>query len=80
MVHHLLESVARAAALAPGQVERADVHGKGVLATAIIHAFIYEQIEFIQLGRHFDNMAAPLQAEGLPIICGDVPPISVPTT
>ena len=60
--------------------ERADLHGKGALATAIIHAFIYEQIEFSQLGRHFDDMAAPLQAEGLPIICGDVPPISVPTT
>jgi len=79
MVRHLLESIARAAALAPEQVERAALSGKRALATSVIDAFLYAQIKFILLGYTFDNLAAPIQAEGLPIICGDVPPISVPS-
>ncbi len=78
MVHHLLSSVARGAALAPGQIVRAEAHSKGPLAKKVIDTFLWEQIELLSLARKIDQLAAPLQAEGLSIICGDVPPISHP--
>ena len=74
MLRHLLESLVRAANLAPGHVEQALALG---LASPedISKNLILALLVGLEDGALLDAQAAPLQAEGLPIICQDVPEI-----
>ena len=76
MTRHLLESTLRAANLAPvheAAARRARVGWLG--PRAISWDFIQVQLEALALGLTLDRLAAPLQAQGLPIRCADLPPI-----
>jgi hypothetical protein len=72
MFRHLLESIRRAAQLAPIHDAAALVIG---LDSTLELSWYFIQIQVV--GFHFaaniDRLAAPLQAEGLPIVCQDVP-------
>jgi hypothetical protein len=74
MVRHLLESIVRAANLAPIHVADAAALGLDSPA-AISRDFIALQITSLALATGIDEDAAPIQAQGVPIICQDVPPI-----
>lgn len=77
MSRHILESIARAAALAPRYVE--DARSLGMKSPAgISRQFIDLQLFYLKEAAELDAMAAPIQASGVPILCQDVPPIPVP--
>jgi hypothetical protein len=78
MARHLLESIARAAALAPHHLRQAEQKNLKARARQIIDTFIRLQIEALAFGKTLDEKAAPLQAEGAPLLCNDVPVIEVP--
>jgi hypothetical protein len=77
LTRHFLESIARAAALAPKQnaLARAKL---GVPSLEISRQFILSHLAVLKIARQIDAMAAPLQSAGVPIVCQDVPPIPVP--
>jgi hypothetical protein len=74
MVRHILESILRAANLAPLHVREAELLGMDSPA-AISRDFIAAQIATIPAAAGIDEDAAPIQARGIPIVCQDVPPI-----
>ena len=78
MARHLTESIARAALLAEGHIQKAHEVGKGWMAQGIINNYIHMQIAAFSVAGRLDAEAMPLQAEGLGIICDDVPPIPLP--
>ncbi len=77
MVRHLLESLARVTALAPG-------HERKALALAlpspksISEDLVKTHIDGIGISIRLDSTASSLQSRGLPIICRDVPPVPIP--
>jgi len=74
MLRHLLDSTLRAANLAP--VHETEAAGLGLASPhALSRDFVLAQLGGIALATGVDDDAAPLQAEGIPIICNDVPPI-----
>lgn len=79
MLRHLLESIARGAAQAPQQIAKSEAVGEGWRARKLINTYLALQIELITTGRMLDQQAAPLQAEGINIICNDVPKIEIPS-
>ena len=78
MARHLTESIGRAALLAEGHIQKAHELGKGWMARGIINNYIRMQIAALTTAGRLDSDAMPLQAEGLGIICDDVPPIPLP--
>lgn len=77
MTRHLLESIARAAALAPVHRQKALQAGLPDSSQLSLD-LIASQIRGLSGCARLDNLAAPLQSEGLPIICADVPAIEIP--
>jgi hypothetical protein len=75
MTRHLLESIRRAATLAPGQSARAQAAGLSSQAESLAWSFIDLQSSDLTTAKWLDEAAAPFQAEGVGIICRDVPPI-----
>lgn len=76
MVRHFLESIRRAATLAPRHARRSARQGLSPDdALGISWAFIDLHIAFLTQAHELDRRAAPLQRQGIPIICDDVPPI-----
>lgn len=76
MTRHLLESVRRAAGLAPRHEAAARAAGFRFRSPArISRSFVVLQIEALPLGVALDREAAPLQARGIPILCADLPPV-----
>lgn len=76
MVRHFLESIRRAAALAPGHARRAVIRGLDPKpALAITRGVVELHLAFLGAAHRLDALALPLQRDGVPIICGDVPPI-----
>lgn len=76
MVRHLLESVRLAAALAPVHARAVSERGfDPEVSYSLSRHFMELQLAFLESARRLDEQAAPLQAEGVPIICRDVPPI-----
>jgi hypothetical protein len=74
MVKHVLDSVARIATLAPEHVTRA--RAMGLRSTASLsRSMISSHFIVLKSSGELDDLAAPLQASGLPILCQDVPPI-----
>ncbi len=75
MTRHLIESVARAAKLAPIHAEQAEKLGMAS-PEKISRTYIELQLMALQLTLTLDGRAVPYQAHGAPIICQDVPPIN----
>ena len=78
MLRHLTESIRRAAVLAPHHIQAAEAIDRGWLARFIIASYIKLQIVGLMPGDGLDRDAAPLQAQGIGIVCDDVPPIGLP--
>lgn len=77
MLRHILESIRRMAALTPRYEEQAKQKIKispAFLSRTILNA----HIRLLNAAADIDKLAAPLQAQGLPIVCQDVPPIPWP--
>jgi hypothetical protein len=79
MARHMVESVRRAASRAPGQLHQARLLDFSRPRTrrleAVINALVGFQIDALEEVALIDEPAAPLQAEGVPMVCGDVPTI-----
>jgi hypothetical protein len=74
LTRHLVESVARAARLALVHDDRA--LGLGLPSSlSVSERFIRLQLLSLPAFAAIDREAIPLQAEGIPILCSDVPPI-----
>ncbi len=74
MTRHLLESVGRIAKLAPRHIKKAKTLGlksPAHLSDSMISAHLLMLPESVAL----DTLAAPIQAQGIQILCQDVPPI-----
>lgn len=75
MVRHLLESLLRVSNLATVHLKRAAE--LGLEPTADLSLLLIQLHEAtLSSAAELDTLAAPLQAEGLPILCQDVPPIA----
>ena len=74
MTRHLLESALRIANGA--QRYAADAEARGVASPArLSRALLSMHLATLGEASRLDRRAAPLQAEGIPIVCQDVPPI-----
>lgn len=75
MLRHTLESLLRASNLA--RVHARDAERLGLESPeALSRDLILTHIAALGLSTWLDNIAAPIQATGVPIICQDVPPIA----
>lgn len=74
MTRHLLESMLRISNLAP--LHARDAAARGMPSPERLSRTLLD-LHLTTLGEaaRLDRMAAPLQAEGVPIVCRDVPPI-----
>jgi hypothetical protein len=72
MTRHVLESLRRIANFAPVQAARAAELGLGS-TTAISDQLVVLHLLALEQGPGLDEVAAPLQAQGVPILCQDVP-------
>lgn len=74
MTRHVLESVARAALLAPRHAEAARAQG---LESPEKVSWLFIRLQLFSLADavRLDEQAYPIQKQGIPILCGDVPPI-----
>jgi hypothetical protein len=77
MVHHLLESLARTAALAPLHERAAETAGLPS-PVPLSELLIRMHLAILHESAGLDRDAAPRQAQGVPIICRDVPPVPHP--
>lgn len=77
MVKHVLESLARTARLAPTHEAQAKALGLPS-PRHLSDLFIWAQLQTLYDSADLDASAAPLQAEGIAILCQDVPPIEIP--
>jgi hypothetical protein len=77
LVRHVLESIARTASLGTDYQEQAD-RLKVRSPERLSWKFIRSQLLFLHYAGFLDRLAHPLQRQGVPIICQDVPPIEVP--
>ncbi|WII72924.1 hypothetical protein QJS83_03440 [Bdellovibrio sp. 22V] len=77
MVRHVLESIRRMAALAPLHDQKAR-HSLGVSSLFLSRTVLRSHILLLDESTLIDTLAAPLQSEGLPIVCQDVPAIPWP--
>ena len=76
MQRHMIESIGRTAKLAPIYEKMA--FEKGLKSpSSLIKMFLQMQIWGLKLGKWLDEMAMPLQKQGLGIICQDVPHIAL---
>jgi hypothetical protein len=75
MLRHLLESALRISNQAP--LYEAEARARGLAASPADLSRTLLDLHLLSLGEaaRLDRRAAPLQAEGIPIICQDVPPI-----
>jgi hypothetical protein len=77
LVRHVLESVARIALLAESHVQLARIR-KLPSPAGIDDDLIRAHVAGLALSAQLDAKAAPLQAQGVPILCRDLPPIPMP--
>ncbi|MBI4347533.1 MAG: hypothetical protein HY553_11805, partial [Elusimicrobia bacterium] len=74
MTRHVLESIRRGCDLAP--VHDAAARAKGLGSTyRISRGFVWTQTLVLGDALELDERARPLQERGIPILCGDLPPI-----
>ncbi|ASD62768.1 hypothetical protein [Bdellovibrio bacteriovorus] len=77
MVKHILESVRRMAALTPVHAQKSKAKNK-VSSEFLSRTVLRSHIMLLDDSAEIDEVAAPLQAAGLPIVCQDVPYIPWP--
>lgn len=70
----MLESIRPTASLAP-LYKQAAKEKKVKSPGFVVQGFLRSHLEILTEATEIDYLAAPLQAEGLPIICQDVPHI-----
>jgi hypothetical protein len=75
---HLVESIIRIAALAPGYVKAAEENGLEESPLSISKSLLESHFTLLGTTYGLDRMAAEVQRAGVPIICHDVPPILDP--
>ena len=74
MARHILSSIVRLSNLAP-------IHDREALdrnlksADKISRKLLFSHLQALSLSGKIDRAAAPIQAQGIPIVCGDVPEI-----
>lgn len=74
MIRHALESIARIAYMAP--IQEATLEAKGEAgAIALAREMVYGHIFMLDTFNELDKMAKPLNTQGIPILCQDVPQI-----
>ncbi len=74
---HFVESMGRAATIAPQQSKLAK-ENLGIGSLWVSKIFIKSHFDLMQQAQELDSKAAPLQAQGIAIICQDIPPITTP--
>lgn len=80
MVRHVLESVGRVAYLAPQYERKARARGLRRSPLGVSKLTLELHLQGLGIAADLDRMAAPLQARGIPILCQDVPPVSIRPT
>ncbi len=75
LVKHMLESIHRIATLTPVHARNAQESGMLISPEPLSRAILKSHILLLDESAKIDALAAPLQAEGLPIVCQDVPSI-----
>lgn len=75
MTRHILESAARIAWIAPRYDALALERGVRPAPSLLSRALLELHLRSLSLTRDLDGRAAPLAADGIAIVCGDVPPI-----
>jgi hypothetical protein len=78
MYRHILESIRRAALRADDQLTRADAQGLKSNAERLIGILVGSHIAILPIAFFIDELAAPVNARGIPLVCQDVPPIPRP--
>jgi hypothetical protein len=79
MLKHFLESVSRAAKLAPRHLAKAQqlgLDGKKIEALSV--RFAQTHLDYLKQAQSLDGEAGVLQEQGVPILCRDVPHIPSP--
>lgn len=75
MTRHLLESLAKIAMQAPSQLDKIKRDQTKRDLNQLIERLLRQHLMTLGMATTLDDWAAPLQAEGIPIICQDVPKI-----
>lgn len=75
LMRHFLDSIVRAANLAPLHVAQAQKLGETRSPADLSWEFIKMQLFGLSQMESIDELAAPIQAQGIPILCQDVPVI-----
>jgi hypothetical protein len=75
MLRHLLESALRISNQAPRYAAEARARGLAASPEGLSRTLLDLHLSTLGEAARLDVRAAPLQAEGIPIICQDVPPI-----
>jgi hypothetical protein len=75
LMRHFLDSIVRAANLAPLHVAQAKQVGETRSPADLSWEFIKMQLFGLSEMESIDELAAPIQAQGIPILCQDVPVI-----
>jgi hypothetical protein len=76
LVRHVLDSIARVAALAPGLEARSQEKGFAPGALSELEAEVIQlNLLGLTMAEEIDRVAEPIQQSGVPILCQDVPPI-----
>lgn len=77
MVRHFLESIRRIAGLAPQYQMMAESKLVAASAKFISKRILVGHLKALDEAAHIDLLAAPIQAQNIPIVCQDVPHIPV---
>ncbi|MBX3041295.1 MAG: hypothetical protein KF789_11370 [Bdellovibrionaceae bacterium] len=77
MTRHLVESVARIAALIPLHEQKTQAYG--MKSPRSLHRLMIRgHLVLVERSRQIDEKAKPLNMAGIPLVCQDVPPIELP--
>lgn len=77
LTRHFIESIGRISALAPIHIEKAKSAGLDD-PSELIAKMIRYHLTGLKYSLKIDALAAPLQYQGIPIVCQDVPHIPIP--
>lgn len=75
LMRHFLDSIVRAANLAPLHIAQAQKLGETRSPANLSWEFIKMELFGLSQMESIDELAAPIQAQGIPILCQDVPVI-----
>ena len=75
LFRHFISSITRTASIAPKHIEKAKELNLPTSPAGLEWSFIRLQLLGLEGLEKIDELAAPLQAEGIPILCQDIPQI-----